>query len=70
MAIRTLGDPGFAAAPSRGLFRRALARMMAAREIQARRAVNAYLLGLDDSTLATFGYDRRALEESGRGSPL
>lgn len=66
MATRIPGT-GVDAAPAGGLFRRAVARMIAAREIQARRTVNAYLLSLDDSTLATFGYDRRALEETAHG---
>ena len=67
MAARTFGMIGFDAAPAGGLFRRTVARMIAAREAKARRSVSAYLLSLDDSTLATFGLDRRALEEAGRG---
>lgn len=43
----------------------------AAREILARRSLSACLLQLDDSTLATFGCCRAAIEETGRApSPL
>ena len=42
-------------------------RMLTAREERARQTVKAYLLGLDDATLATFGYDRKALEDAGQG---
>ena len=45
-----------------------MARTMALREHHARRRVNAYLLGLDDATLATYGYSRSALEQAGRGA--
>lgn len=63
----TPGDMNGRAAPGRGIMRRALGRVLAAREARARQSVNAYLLGLDDATLATFGYDRKAIEEAGRG---
>ena len=65
MATTTLD--GIETAPARkagpGLFRRALTRMMAAREAQARHAVNDYLLMLDDARLAAFGIDRKMLSK-------
>jgi hypothetical protein len=63
----TLGDTGGRSAPARGVPRHALARMIAAREIPARRTVNGYLLGLDDATFAAFGYERKSIERAGRG---
>ena len=51
------------AARRRGL----IARIMAARELQARRQVSAYLGSLDDAALATYGYDRRAFYHAGDG---
>ncbi len=68
MATMTFGDVRNRTAPPRGILRRALARMIASRESHARRQVNAYLLGLDDATLAALGYDRKTLEDAGRGS--
>lgn len=67
MATILFGDVTARVAPSRGILRRALARMIAAREQHARRQVHAHLLGLDDTTLAAFGYDRQSLEQAGRG---
>jgi hypothetical protein len=67
MTIRTPGEIGGRAAPGRGVARRVLARAIAIREAPARQTFNAYLLGLDDATLATFGYDRKALDDAGRG---
>lgn len=67
MTIKIPGDIGGRAASGRGVSRRVLGRMLAVREAPARRSVNAHLLGLDDATLATFGYDVRAVEEAGRG---
>jgi hypothetical protein len=67
MAAIVFGDATARVAPSRGILRLALARMIAAREAHAYRAVQAHLLGLDDATLAAFGYDRRSLERAGRG---
>ncbi|SDB39893.1 hypothetical protein [Bauldia litoralis] len=67
MATRIAGDIGGRATPGRGVLRRVLGRMMSAREERARQSINAYLLGLDDATLATFGYDRKAIEEAGSG---
>ncbi len=46
----------------KGVFRRALDRLIAAREHQARRYVNGFLFSLDDATLAAYGYDRAELE--------
>ncbi|MCB1489505.1 MAG: hypothetical protein KDJ88_18855 [Bauldia sp.] len=63
----TVGEIGGRVAPGRGVVRRVLGRMIAAREERARQTVNAYLLGLDDATLAAFGYDRKAIEDAGRG---
>ncbi|MBD8890552.1 hypothetical protein [Roseibium litorale] len=45
--------------------RRALSRMVEAREKQARRYVNGYLLSLDDATLAAHGFNRAELEREG-----
>ena len=64
---RTLGDVGMRATPGRGVQRLVLARLIAALEPQARRMVGAHLLGLGDATLATFGYDRKAMDDAGRG---
>jgi hypothetical protein len=63
MATMTLD--GFGSAPARtgGLFRRALTRVITARELQARRYVNDYLLTLDDAMLATYGIDRRTISQ-------
>ncbi|WP_186396897.1 hypothetical protein [Stappia sp. TSB10GB4] len=49
---------------SKSVFRKALDSMIAARERQARRYVNGYLLSLDDATLAAYGYDRAELERN------
>ena len=67
MATILFGDATARVAPGRGILRRALARMIAAREQQAARQMRAHLLGLDDAALAAFGYDRRSLEQAGRG---
>jgi hypothetical protein len=64
MATRILGDMGFAPLASRTPAGRPA---VGSRVEKARRSVNAWLLSLDDSTLATFGFDRLALEETGRG---
>tara|TARA_R110002124_G_scaffold48028_1_gene142199 strand:- start:15 stop:233 length:219 start_codon:yes stop_codon:yes gene_type:complete len=53
------------AAGSNSVFRRAMDRMVSAREKQVTRYVNGYLLTLDDQTLAEHGYNRKALEKSG-----
>ncbi len=45
--------------------RRAIGSMIQAREKQARRYVNGYLLTLDDATLAAHGYDREVLMREG-----
>lgn len=50
-----------------GLLSRIGQRIIAAREDRARRAVNAYLLSLDDATLEKLGYDRRTLEATNPG---
>jgi hypothetical protein len=69
MTTMTLGDATTRQTPARGVMRRALARMLASREHKARREVKAYLLGLDDATLATYGIDRSALDME-RGYPF
>ncbi len=66
MATMTFGDVLTRTAPPRGVVRQAVARMLAAREAQANRRVNAYLLGLDDAMLAALGYDRKILDRAGR----
>ena len=68
MATMTFGDVAARQTIGRGVLRRAMARTMALREHHARRRVNVYLLGLDDATLATYGYSRSALEQAGRGA--
>jgi hypothetical protein len=65
MATMTFGDVLTRTAPPRGVMKRAVARMIAAREAQAQRRVNTYLLGLDDASLAALGYDRGLLERAG-----
>ncbi len=50
-----------------GILQRIGRRIVAARQDQARRAVNVYLLSLDDETLARLGYDRRELENTTPG---
>ncbi len=67
MATTTFGDVRNRTAPPRSILRRAMAHMIAAREAQAQRRVNAYLLGLDNATLAALGYDRNVIEDAGRG---
>lgn len=67
MASRTPCETSGRAAPGRGVQRRVLGRALAAREVRVRQGISAHLLGLDDATLATFGYDRLAIEEAGRG---
>mgnify|MGYP006282999055 CR=1 FL=1 len=49
------------------LLQRIAARMIAARQDQAQRAVNTYLLSLDDATLERLGYDRGELERTTPG---
>jgi hypothetical protein len=68
---RTLGDSGGRAAPAMGVYPYALARANAGRETTPRQTARAFMLGLDDATLATFGYDRAAVDHAGRnGFPL
>ena len=59
MAIFTLNTVGSATARTGGRFRRALRRIMPAREPQARRYVNDYLMMFDDSGLATYSMGRK-----------
>ncbi|PTW58793.1 hypothetical protein C8N35_10997 [Breoghania corrubedonensis] len=65
MATATVTSTGLHGGARHGLFRRALDRMVSARERQARRYVNGYLLSLDDATLNAYGYDRSELEHEG-----
>lgn len=66
MAMATATSTGFApASGQKSVLRRALDRMITARERQARRYVNGYLLTLDDTTLAGYGYSRGELEREG-----
>jgi hypothetical protein len=68
---RTFGDSGSRVAPARGAFPYALARANAGRETTPRQTARAFVLGLDDAMLATFGYDRAAVDHAGRnGFPL
>jgi hypothetical protein len=67
MATKTFGDVRNRTAPPRSILRRAMANMIAAREAQPGRRVNAFLLGLDDASLAALGYDHKVLEYAGRG---
>ena len=68
----TFGDAGSRVAPAMG------ALPIRARPGQCRRArrtprqtARAFMLGLDDATLATFGYDRMSVDHAGRaGFPL
>lgn len=72
MAMATTTSTGFAqASGQKGVLRRTLDRMITARERQARRYVNGYLLSLDDTTLNAYGYNRRELErESSQMGPF
>lgn len=65
MTISTFGDVAFVAEAARSIVRASAGRVIG-REIHARRSVRVSLLGLDDSTIATFGHERSALEETGR----
>lgn len=68
---RTLGDSGSRATPVLGGLPYALARANAGRETPPRQTARAVMLGLDDATLATFGYDRTSVDHAGRnGFPL
>ena len=68
MATKTFGDVRNRTAPPRSIRRRAIAQMIADREVRTHRRVNAYLLGLDDATMAALGYDRNVLEDAGRST--
>lgn len=50
------------------IFRSAFKRVVAAREKQVRRAVNAHLLTLDDKTLRDMGRSREELRREGTSS--
>jgi len=58
-------------AQERGFFHRLADRLVASRKAQADRAVAAYLLGLDDDTLSSLGYDRdELLSRDPKGHPF
>jgi len=67
MATTTLNHFGSAIARTGGPFRRGFQRLMTARELQARRYVNDYLLTLDDAALAAYGIDRKSLSQGIEG---
>ena len=67
-ATRTLGDGGGRMTPAQGVMPYALARTQGIRETAPRHAARAFLLGLDDATLATFGHDRSGVAHAGRNS--
>ena len=68
---RIPGDGGSRIAPAMGALRYTLARETTRRETPPRRTDRAFMLGLDDATLATFGYGRIAVDHAGRsGFPL
>lgn len=72
MAMARLpGDGAHRSAPARGVVRYALARAQVSRETAPRHTSRAFMIGVDDATLATFGYDRMSLDRAGRsGFPL
>lgn len=47
---------------------RLMSRVIEARQRQAERAINAYLLSLDDETLERLGYERKQLQREATGS--
>lgn len=55
---------------SRSFIRSAFDRVTAAREKQARRYVNTYLLSLDDDTLTSLGHNRAELRKRGHSGAL
>ncbi|WP_349357666.1 hypothetical protein [Stappia sp.] len=65
MAIATITSTSLASTGGKSFMRRAFDGLVSARERQARRYVNGYLLSLDDATLAAHGYDRAELERQG-----
>lgn len=67
MATTTLDGsaPVRLAARRPSLLKRAVGGLMEAREREARRYVNGYLLTLDDATLTSLGYERETLRKSG-----
>lgn len=66
MTSATLTKVGLGSTRSgRGVLRRAFDRMVEAREMQARRYVNGYLMSMDDATLAAHGVDRDELVRQG-----
>ncbi len=50
---------------SHSFFGKLFSSMIAARERQAKRYVNGYLLGLEDDQLSDLGYTRAELEQEG-----
>lgn len=68
MAIALSPSSGFKAAAEKSrpsLLRRVFDRMVAARQLQAKRYVNGYLVTLDDATLRQMGLNRADIEKQG-----
>jgi uncharacterized protein YjiS (DUF1127 family) len=66
MSTTTLRAGGMAAPAGKerlGFFSRLLARLIKAREAQAKRYVDGYLAGLPDRQLADLGYTRKEIDE-------
>lgn len=57
--------PARRASGGSSLFRSTYLAMLGNRERQARHLMRGHLLALDDTALATLGYDREALERQG-----
>ncbi len=69
MAHAATTGAGFAAAKGhKGAVRRAFDRIVAARELEAKRHINGFLASLDDATLAEYGYDRDDIKGSSTAS--
>ncbi|MGX1096649.1 hypothetical protein ACSSVZ_000664 [Amorphus sp. MBR-141] len=49
------------------VFHRLMTRIVEARQRQAERAINSYLMSLDDASLERLGYNRAELEAQGGG---
>lgn len=71
MSIITASHHDFAGGRKQsGLFRRVYDRFVCARQAEAARYVNFYLLRFDDETLETLGYDREALKNNASPSAI
>jgi len=70
-ATRTLGDSGNRMAPAMGAMPYARARVLTTREAAPRQTVRAFMLGMNDAVLATYGHDCMVVDRVGRnGFPL